>query len=173
MTLATRRRIILRRRLALSILGLTMVPPTIIGSLRTLRQFRVDWMRGLVGLRRDILSGAKKARSCCLLDEGLQELKESHLLTARKHSMFFALSALMPRVCHHIEIANCVSNGGRPVSSYLLRSRLLRAIFWGGCSFRLSTCAEINNTQSSHRYFTTVLEVLSWSMQTLIFTQPE
>ena len=141
MTLATWRRIILRRRLAMSILGLTMVPPTIIGSPRTLRQFRVGWMRDLVVLRRDILSGAKKARSCCFLNKGLQKLKESHLLTARRHSMFSALSALMLRVCHHIERANRVSTGGRPVSCYILESRLLRAMFWGGCPFHLSTCA--------------------------------
>ncbi|CAM9390627.1 unnamed protein product, partial [Scytosiphon promiscuus] len=44
-------------RLVMSILGLTMVPPTLIGSLKTVREFRAGWVRDLRTLRRNILTG--------------------------------------------------------------------------------------------------------------------
>lgn len=44
-------------RLVLSIIGLTMVPPTLIGSLRTIAEFRGDWTRDLQKLRRNLITG--------------------------------------------------------------------------------------------------------------------
>ncbi|CAM9880704.1 unnamed protein product, partial [Hapterophycus canaliculatus] len=44
-------------RLVMSILGLTMVPPMLIGSLGTVAEFRAGWVRDLQTLRRNILTG--------------------------------------------------------------------------------------------------------------------
>lgn len=44
-------------RLVLSIIGLTMVPPTLIGSPRTIAEFRGDWARDLQKLRRNLITG--------------------------------------------------------------------------------------------------------------------
>lgn len=54
----------LRPRLAMSIIGLTMVPPTLIGSLRLTAQFRADWMRDLNVLRHNLVAGSTKVRCC-------------------------------------------------------------------------------------------------------------
>ncbi|CBJ29260.1 putative methyltransferase [Ectocarpus siliculosus] len=45
-------------RLVMSILGLTMVPPTLIGSRRTIAEFRSGWVRDLQTLRRNLATGA-------------------------------------------------------------------------------------------------------------------
>ena len=44
-------------RLVVSILGLTMVPPTLIGSRRTIAEFRSSWVRDLQTLRRNLVTG--------------------------------------------------------------------------------------------------------------------
>lgn len=44
-------------RLVLSIIGITMVPPTLIGSRRTIAEFRGDWIRDLQKLRRNLITG--------------------------------------------------------------------------------------------------------------------
>lgn len=41
----------------MSILGLTMVPPTLIGSRRTIAEFRSGWVRDLQTLRRNLATG--------------------------------------------------------------------------------------------------------------------
>ncbi|CAM9670942.1 unnamed protein product [Ectocarpus sp. 6 AP-2014] len=45
-------------RLVMSILGLTMVPPTLIGSRRTIAEFRSGWVHDLQTLRRNLATGA-------------------------------------------------------------------------------------------------------------------
>lgn len=41
----------------MSILGLTMVPPTLIGSRGTIAEFRSGWLRDLQTLRRNLVTG--------------------------------------------------------------------------------------------------------------------
>lgn len=41
----------------MSIIGLTMVPPTLIGSLRKIAEFRRDWVRDLNKLRGNLITG--------------------------------------------------------------------------------------------------------------------
>lgn len=46
----------------MTILGLTMVPPILLGSLQTVARFRKDWTKGLSVLRQNLLSGATRVR---------------------------------------------------------------------------------------------------------------